>query len=150
MVERKDIATWLDGPGGGRRAEPGEYAGQRLGLPEKGPGSVGTVGRRLAAVAVDWFACVLIAAAFTRNPWLPLAIFAVESILLLTTLGATFGMRLLGLRVSTLGRPAPLVAPWRAAVRTVLLCLVVPAVIYDRDGRGLHDKAAGTVVVRAR
>jgi uncharacterized RDD family membrane protein YckC len=35
-------------------------------------------------------------------------------------------------------------------VRTVLLCLVIPAFIWDRDGRGLHDKAAGTVVVRAR
>jgi uncharacterized RDD family membrane protein YckC len=27
---------------------------------------------------------------------------------------------------------------------------VIPATIWDRDGRGLHDKAAGTVVVRAR
>ena len=38
----------------------------------------------------------------------------------------------------------------RAALRTLLLCLLIPALIWDRDGRGLHDKAAGTVVVRAR
>ena len=150
MVERKDIATWLEGPGSGRRPEPGEYAGQRLGLPREGPGSVASFGRRLAAVAIDWLACVLIASAFTRNPWLPMGIFALESILLLTTLGATFGMRLLGVGVATLGRRSPLVVPWRAAVRTVLLCLVIPAVVYDRDGRGLHDKAVGTVVVRTR
>ena len=34
------------------------------------------------------------------------------------------------------------------ALRTLLLCLVVPAAIWDGDGRGLHDKAAGTAVVR--
>jgi uncharacterized RDD family membrane protein YckC len=39
---------------------------------------------------------------------------------------------------------------WPAiVVRTGLLLLVLPAVVYDRDGRGLHDRAAGTVVVRA-
>jgi uncharacterized RDD family membrane protein YckC len=36
----------------------------------------------------------------------------------------------------------------RGAVRTALLCLVIPAVVWDADGRGLHDKAAGTVIVR--
>jgi uncharacterized RDD family membrane protein YckC len=34
------------------------------------------------------------------------------------------------------------------AIRAQLICLVIPAVIYDRDRRGLHDKAADTVVVR--
>ena len=37
---------------------------------------------------------------------------------------------------------------WRPVVRTVLLCLVIPAVIWDADQRGLHDKAAGTVLLR--
>jgi uncharacterized RDD family membrane protein YckC len=45
------------------------------------------------------------------------------------------------------GRPVGLP---RAALRTLLLVLLVPAVVTDRDGRGLHDKAAGTVVVHAR
>jgi hypothetical protein len=34
------------------------------------------------------------------------------------------------------------------ALRTVLLLLVIPAVIWDRDGRGLHDKAVHAVQVR--
>ena len=38
---------------------------------------------------------------------------------------------------------------WRPIVRTVLLVLVIPAVIWDADQRGLHDKAAGTVLVRS-
>jgi hypothetical protein len=33
-------------------------------------------------------------------------------------------------------------------VRTLLLVLVVPALIWDRDYRGLHDRAANSVVVR--
>jgi uncharacterized RDD family membrane protein YckC len=35
-------------------------------------------------------------------------------------------------------------------IRTVLLCLVIPPVVYDADGRGLHDRAAGTIVLRTR
>ncbi len=38
----------------------------------------------------------------------------------------------------------------QALTRTVLLCLFVPAVIWDRDGRGLHDKVPNTVVIRSR
>ena len=115
-------------------------------------GTPASFGRRLGAIAVDWLACVLIAAALTDPPQTQLAalgIFALESILLLTTLGATFGMRLFRLRVAQLDRPLqrPL-PPARAILRTVLLCLVIPAFVWDRDGRGLHDKAAGTVVVR--
>jgi hypothetical protein len=37
---------------------------------------------------------------------------------------------------------------WRPLARTVLLCLVVPAVIWDRDQRGMHDRLIGTVLVR--
>lgn len=149
MADRKDIASWLEGPGGRRPGTDQAYAGERLGLPESGPGSVASFGRRLAAVTVDWIASVLVARAVTDDPWVPLLVFVVESLLLLPTLGATFGMKLLGLRVIRLGSPG-LVPPLRAVVRTVLLAVVIPATIWDRDGRGLHDKAAGTVVVRAR
>ena len=40
------------------------------------------------------------------------------------------------------------VNPLRALLRTVLLCLAIPALIWDRDGRGLHDRLARTVEVR--
>ena len=35
----------------------------------------------------------------------------------------------------------------RAAVRTALMLLVLPAVVWNRDGQPLHDAAAGTAVV---
>nr|MDQ3826417.1 RDD family protein [Actinomycetota bacterium] len=37
-----------------------------------------------------------------------------------------------------------------AVIRTVLLCLLIPPVVYNTDGRGLHDRAAGTIVLRTR
>jgi uncharacterized RDD family membrane protein YckC len=36
-----------------------------------------------------------------------------------------------------------------ALVRTILLLAVVPALITDRDLRGLHDRAANTIVIRS-
>ncbi len=72
--------------------------------------------------------------------------FAVQDIVLTATAGFTIGKRLTGLRVIRLdGMP---VGFGRALIRTVLLMLVVPAMMMDRDLRGLQDKAAGTVVVR--
>jgi uncharacterized RDD family membrane protein YckC len=67
-------------------------------------------------------------------------------VLTLCTVGFTPGKRLLGLRVLALDTGS--VSPWRAALRTVLLFLAIPALIWDRDGRGLHDRLAGTVEVR--
>jgi len=123
-------------------------------MPRSGPGSVARFGRRLAAVTVDWSMCQLLAYAFFHvtlgrggsGSFAALGIFAVENLLLVGTLGCTVGHRLLGLGVRSLGgRRAN---PAQVLLRTVLLCLAVPALVWDRDGRGLHDKAAGTLVVR--
>jgi hypothetical protein len=35
-------------------------------------------------------------------------------------------------------------------VRTFLVALIIPAVVLDLDGRGWHDKAVGTIVLRFR
>ena len=76
---------------------------------------------------------------------MPLAIFAVENVLLVGTLGFTLGMRVFGIRVAMLDGSRP---PFQAVlIRTLLLCLAVPALIWDRDRRGLHDRAAKTIVV---
>ena len=147
MVERRDIATWLEGPGG-RRNEPSSYAGQRLGLPEHGRGAVAGFGSRIVAYLIDSGACALIAYGLLRDQQLTLLIFAVEVLALTWLAAGSAGQLAYGLRVVRLDG-APIGLP-RAALRTLLLCLLIPALIWDRDGRGLHDRAAGTVVVRAR
>ena len=57
-------------------------------------------------------------------------------------------MYLFGLRLIRVDR-AVAVDPVRILVRTVLLFLLVPALVFDRDGRGLHDRFSDTAVVRA-
>lgn len=144
MVDRKDIGSWLSGPD---TSGISKYPGERLGLPESGPGSIARAGRRIVAILVDWGIALLISnAAFGGDSWATLAIFAAEQMLLVGTLGYSIGHRLVGIHVVRLGGgPA---GPLAGAVRAVLLCLVIPAVIFDPDHRGLHDKAMNTVLVR--
>ncbi|KPI32013.1 RDD family protein [Streptomyces sp. NPDC048253] len=154
MDNRDAIGSWLSGP----RAAAEEagvdfgYRGEQLGLPEDGPGSIARPGRRLGALAVDWGFGVLIAYSLITDGYRPatgnwaLLVFFVLSVLTVGTVGSTPGKRLFGLRVVSVETGA--VSPLRAVARTILLCLAVPALIWDRDGRGLHDRLARTVEVR--
>ena len=124
------------------------YPGERLGMPAVGSGSVARPGRRIAALAIDWAAAVLISIAFfAYDSFATLVVFAAVQILFLPTLGGSPGHRLVGLRLQLVG--GGWVGLWRPIVRTALLVLVIPAVIWDADQRGLHEKAAGTVLVRS-
>ncbi len=123
------------------------YPGERLGLPETGTGSIARPGRRIAALAIDWACAVVISIAFfSYDALATTVVFSIVQILFLPTLGGSPGHRLLGLRLQLAG--GGWVGLWRPIVRTVLLCLVIPAVIWDADQRGFHDKAAGTVLLR--
>jgi uncharacterized RDD family membrane protein YckC len=127
-------------------AQESQYPGQGLGLPQAGAGSVAGTGRRFGALLIDWLLCEVIAMALLHSAWWTLAIFAAEVTLLTAFTGFTVGKRLLGIRVVRLdGKPVGL--GW-ALVRTLLFLTVIPAVMMDADLRGLHDKAANTVVVR--
>lgn len=96
---------------------------------------------------IDWAIALLISNfAFGGNSWATLAVFAIEQILLIGTLGCSIGHRAMGIHVVRAGGGAP--GPLAALVRSVLLCLVVPAVIFDPDQRGLHDKAMNTLLLR--
>lgn len=132
--------------------QPSRWPGERIGLPDTGPGSVGRVGRRLAALAIDWAAAMLIALLFApydslQYSWITLGIFALMQVLFIPTIGGSVGHRAVGLRVVPV--VGGWVGPWRPVVRTLLLVIVVPAVIWDSDQRGFHDKVAGTVLIRA-
>ncbi len=107
------------------------------------------VGRRLGALIVDWVIASAISAGFLDyHPLATLGVFALMTALLLMTLGATIGHRLFGLVVRRNADGGVPCRPLQAVVRTVALCLVVPAGIWGPDGRGLHDVWAGTAVGR--
>jgi uncharacterized RDD family membrane protein YckC len=124
--------------------------GASLGLPADGPGSLAPFGTRVGAFCVDALGSALVAGLFTA-PQLPgnwaLVAFAAVTVVTLVAFGQTPGMRLLGLRLAH-PRPGQRLAPWRAVVRTALLCLLLPALLVDSDGRGLHDRLTDTAVVR--
>jgi uncharacterized RDD family membrane protein YckC len=108
------------------------------------------MGRRLLALLIDWLLSLLIARTFFGHSdvtVITLLIFAAEVYLLTALTGYTVGKRVCSLRVARLdGKPVGL--GW-ALVRTLLLLAVVPALVTDRDLRGLHDRAANTIVIRA-
>jgi uncharacterized RDD family membrane protein YckC len=121
------------------------YPGESLGLPEHGPMSVASMGRRALALIIDWLLCMLIAYWLTHSQYWTIVVFAIEVYLLTALAGITVGKRILGIRViRTNGNRVGF--GW-AAVRTLLLLTVVPPLLTDRDLRGLHDCASDTVVV---
>lgn len=126
---------------------PGSYPGERLGLPESGSGSIAKLGRRVLAIIIDWGAAVLISIAFfSYNAWANILIFVIVQIVFIATIGGSPGHRILGMTVQRV--TGGWTGVWRPVVRSLLLALVIPAVIWDADNRGLHDKAAGTVLLR--
>jgi uncharacterized RDD family membrane protein YckC len=163
---------WLEGSGGDARTtadRPAEretprtpapepdhegYPGERFGLPEQGPGSVATLGRRGAQFVLDAVLAGVLAGLFTY-PALPqnwsLLTWAIIMIVPVAVVGATPAMVLLGMRVVRLDRPErPGVGPLWTVVRTVSLFFVIPALIVDHDSRGIQDRVSRTVVVKSR
>lgn len=128
------------------------------------------LGRRLVALGIDWGLSMLVSGVFfgqqddvlpralSGDPVATLLIFGISTAVLVTTLGHTIGHRVLGLQVVRVrdlpddgsGLPSAWPAPglFSGVVRTALLCLVVPPAIWGSDGRGMHDTAAGTVILR--
>lgn len=112
-------------------------------------------GRRLVSLLIDWAVATLSVVAVTRTPlagegavssFVTLGTFFVEVTLLTGTLGFSIGKRVMGLSVvAPNGRPIGLP---KAALRTALLCLVIPAVIQNEDQRGLHEIVSGSRVAR--
>jgi uncharacterized RDD family membrane protein YckC len=128
-----------------------QWPGERLGLPETGARSIGRLGRRVVAILIDWGVAYLLSWAFFptelgTDPFVTLAIFAGLQYVFLVVVSGSLGHLLVRLRVVPLA--GGYLGLWRPLVRTLLLCLGIPALIWDRDQRGLHDKAAGTVLVR--
>jgi len=112
-------------------------------------------GRRILALCLDWLASMLAAVAFLGtqvwtghglSQWATMAMFLLEATLLTALLGGSFGQLVCRMAVARVdGKPINLL---QALLRTFLICLVVPPLIFNRDQRGLHDLAARTVTLR--
>jgi uncharacterized RDD family membrane protein YckC len=129
--------------GGGRDAAPVPAAGQ---VQQWEPASLL---RRFGALLVDWIACLLITGTFTNprtEPWAPVAILVAEYAFFIGLFGQTPGMWVARIRCVSVDDHQPVGIP-RALLRGVLLALFVPALIMDKDRRGVHDRLANTIVI---
>ena len=118
-------------------------------------GKTVTLGRRVLAITLDWLACYAIVAALSggfgqmtpdRSPII-LALFFTELLILTALTGASLGQKTFGLRVVRFNDGGA-ISLLQALIRTIFLVLVVTAVTYDKDGRGIHERLSKSVLVR--
>ncbi|MDY5785234.1 MULTISPECIES: RDD family protein [unclassified Corynebacterium] len=152
--------SWRSGPELPNQFSPDdafpEYPGANYGMPREGSGAQASVARRMGAVAIDWAMCWIVAG-FTTMFTTALGDTATLTLILWVILGIiggwlfarTPGMALLGMGVARLDEPGQRVGLWRAAVRTVLTMFILPAALVDANGRGMHDRATGSTVIRS-
>jgi uncharacterized RDD family membrane protein YckC len=133
------------------------YPGQRLGLPAEGHGSLATWRARIAALLLDWAACMAVAVLLFSTEvltgsgwrsWMILTTFFIQSTLLSWLVGGSLGQVICRLAVVRLDRKPLGIA--RAVLRAALVSLALPALVIGPDRRGLQDLAAGTVVINRK
>ena len=114
-----------------------------------------SLARRLAAITVDWLACYAIIAAISGGigqmgpdrSLSILALFFVEVSILTALQGASLGQKIFGMKVVRFSDGGA-ITPLQALVRTIFLVLVVTAVTYDENGRGIHERLSRTALIR--
>jgi len=110
-------------------------------------------GKRILALIIDWASAILVVQVIPnapeygtqRNSLLTLIIFALEVILFTWLMGSSFGQRIVGLRVKDFvkdSNPSLL----QSIFRTLLIVLIIPPLLADSDGRGLHDRLVKTKI----
>lgn len=152
----RDLGSWISGVGATAGGDESRYQGERLGLPESGAGSVAPMSRRLLALFVDWLIAtglaLLIEHGNLQSPslasvqwlvWFAIGVVAVR------LWRFTPGQYLAGVAVAPADGTSG-IGIGRTFVRCLLLTLIVPPLITDVDGRGLHDRVTRSVVVRSR
>ncbi|MGI5148427.1 RDD family protein [Plantactinospora sp. CA-294935] len=108
-----------------------------------------SLARRFGALSIDWILCLLVTNLYAdpiADSWAPVLTLVVVYGFFIGLFAQTPGMRVCRLRCvgyADGGRIGVL----RALLRGALLGLVIPAVIMDDRKRGLHDRAAGSIMV---
>ncbi|MCX6470607.1 RDD family protein [Williamsia herbipolensis] len=151
----RTTGSWLSGPQAGLdNTDVGAYRGETLGLPESGPGSLVSSWQRVLGLFVDWVMCYGVSLLFVGflSPSLStvvLAVWFVVGVVTVTLFSFTPGQFIVGMRVARVDGGGS-VGIVRAVARQILIVFIVPPLVNDAIGRGMHDRATGTALVRAR
>ena len=112
----------------------------------------------MLGITLDWLASYAIAIGFFagggsflerthRVDWSAIIILAVEYLTLVTFGGSSFGHRMVGLKVVRFSDGGA-VTPIQAAIRTFLMIIVITAITFDENGRGINERLSNTVLVK--
>jgi uncharacterized RDD family membrane protein YckC len=114
-----------------------------------------SLGRRFAALMVDWLACYFIVAASAggvgkmvpNRSLTVLALFFAEIAILSALQGASLGHKIFGIKIVRFSDGGA-INPIQALIRSALLVSVIFAVTFDENGRGMHERFSGSVLTR--
>jgi uncharacterized RDD family membrane protein YckC len=116
-----------------------------------------SLGRRFAALMVDWLACYFIVAASAgglgamapNRSLTVLALFFAEFAILSALQGASLGHKIFGIRIVRF-KDGGAISPIAALIRSALLVSVIFAITFDENGRGMHERFSGSVLTRGQ
>jgi uncharacterized RDD family membrane protein YckC len=114
-----------------------------------------SLGRRFAALMVDWLACYFIVTAISggigatapNRPLNVLGLFFAQTLILSWLQGATLGHRIFGIKIVRY-LDGGAISARQALIRSSLLVTVIFAITFDEDGRGLHERLSQSRLVR--
>jgi uncharacterized RDD family membrane protein YckC len=114
-----------------------------------------SLGRRFAALMVDWLACYFIVAASAggvgkmapNRSLTVLALFFAEIAILSALQGASLGHKIFGIKIVRFSDGGA-INPIQALIRSALLVSVIFAITFDENGRGMHERFSGSVLTR--
>lgn len=160
----RDVAgSWLSGPTSGSGPEQ-KFKGEKLGLPASGAGSIAPLGVRAGALLIDWLlAYALVALIVTLggpgvlggdsfsavSSWAVPLIWGVSGVVCVWLFAQTPGQAVVGIGTARIDAEER-VGFVRSLGRVVFIFFLLPPLVQDEDGRGMHDRATGTTLIRTR
>ncbi|MEL4359024.1 MULTISPECIES: RDD family protein [unclassified Luteococcus] len=133
------------------------FPGETLGLPRSGRGSLATWNARLAALVIDWAACMILAQllfgdavthGFDWRRFAPMGLYFLQKSVLTALTSGSFGQLLCRIAVVRLDHQP--IGWLRSLLRAAMKVVLLPAVVIGAERRALDDLALGTVVVNRR
>ena len=115
-------------------------------------------GRRMLGITIDWLAAYAVTLGFFAGSGTflersrgiggtVLLVLALEYLILVSLGGSSFGHRIVGLKVVRFS-DGGVATPLQALIRTLLMVIIITAITFDENGRGVNERLSNTVLVR--
>jgi len=112
-------------------------------------------GRRMLGVLIDWLMSYAIAIGFfvefgeSSMGAVVFLVFTAQYLIFTALGGATPGHRIMGLKIVRFS-DGHMPTPIQALIRTGLLVIILTAITFDHNGRGINERLSNTVLVKTR